>query len=155
MQIITIAGKAFKAVTDSTLEHDMWTLQQLQRSGIDTIVMEEGESADNFAQRMLIQLLTNGTIFDLLGGLLMPASLKGADWTPEIAAESAKLFARTTGDEKILVRKQIAGAMESFLAAGLLSSIRSRRSSALPIPESMSPIEVQMGSEGGQISFGK
>jgi hypothetical protein len=130
MKAVSISGREFKAVTDSTLEHDMWTVQQLDRSGVRNIVMEDGESPDEFVSRMLTQLMVSGAIFDLLGGLLMPAELKGTDWTPEMAVETGKLFARTTGADKAIIRGQIAGAMEVFLAQGLLSSLRSRRSLA-------------------------
>lgn len=130
MDHICISGREFKAVTDSTLEHDMWTVQQLDRSGLRTIVMEEGEKPDAFVARMLTQLMVSGAVFDLLGGLLMPAEFQGTDWTPEMAVETGKLFGKTTGRDKDIIRRQIAGAVEVFLAQGLLSSIHSRRSSA-------------------------
>lgn len=130
MEIVRISGREFKAVTDSTLEHDIWTVQQFERSGIRDIVMEAGETPDEFVARKIAQLMISGAIFDLLGGLLMPAEFNGSDWTPEMAIETGKLFARATGPDKAIIKGEIAGAMEVFLGSALLSSIRSRRSSA-------------------------
>lgn len=130
VQTITISGREFKAVTDSTLEHDVWTVQQLDRAGLRNLVMEDGEKPDEFVNRILMKLMLAGDVFELLGGLLMPAELNGKEWTPDIASETGRLFASATGEDKATVKRQIAGAMEVFLAQGLLSSIRSRRSSA-------------------------
>lgn len=133
MEAIQISGRGFKAVTDSTLEHDIWTVRQLDRAGLRNLVLEDGEKPDEFVDRILMKLMLDGDIFELLGGLLMPAELNGKDWTPEMAGETGRLFASATGEDKAIVKRQIAGAMEVFLAQGLLSSIRSRRSSARTI----------------------
>jgi hypothetical protein len=129
-----ISGREFKAVTDSTLEHDMWTVQQLDRAGIHKLAMEQDETPDEFVTRTIAQLMISGAIFDLMGGLLMPAEIKGPDWTPELAVETGRLFARATGPDKVIIKGEIAGAMEAFLGSALLSSIRSRRSSARKVP---------------------
>jgi hypothetical protein len=130
MEALCISGRQFKAVTDSTLEHDIWTVQQLDRAGLRNLVMEDGETPDEFANRMMTKLMLSGAVFELLGGLLMPAEVKGKDWTPAMAVETGRLFAGATGQDKAIVKSQLAGAMEIFLAQGLLSSIRSQRSSA-------------------------
>lgn len=130
MESIRIMGREFKAVTDSTLEHDVWTGRQLDHAGLRNLILEYGEKPDEFADRILTRLMLDGAVFELLGGLFMPAELEGRDWTPEMAFETGRLFAHATGEDKAIVRRQIAGAVEVFLAQGLLSSIRSRRSSA-------------------------
>jgi hypothetical protein len=151
MDKIRISGREFKAVTDSTLEHDMWTVQQLDRAGIHKIVMEAGETPDEFVARTISQLMISGVIFDLMGGLLMPAELKGTDWTPELAVETGRLFARATGPDKAIIKGEIAGAMEAFLGSALLSSLRSLRSLAPKVETgpAIETTEVQTGLVNG------
>jgi hypothetical protein len=145
MEIVRISGREFKAVTDSTLQHDAWTVQQLDRAGIRKLVLEEGETPDEFVSRTIAQLMISGAMFDLMGALLMPAELKGSDWTPEMAIETGKLFARATGPDKAIIKGEIAGAMEAFLGSALLSSIRFRRSSAHTASPAINTTEVQTG----------
>jgi hypothetical protein len=151
METIQIAGREFKAVTDSTLEHDVWTVQQLDRAGLRNLILEDGEKPDEFVERILAKLMLDGAVFELLGGLFMPAELEGKGWTPEMAFETGRLFASTTGEDKAIVKRQIAGAVEVFLAQGLLSSIRSRRSSARTIanPPAIKSTVAQVGMADG------
>jgi hypothetical protein len=146
-----ISGREFKAVTDSTLEHDVWTVRQLDRAGLRNLVLEDGEKPDEFVERILTKLMLDGAVFELLGGLFMPAELNGKDWTPDMAFETGRLFASATGEDKATVKRQIAGAMEVFLAQGLLSSIRSRRSSVRTVanPPVIKSTAAQVGTADG------
>jgi hypothetical protein len=151
MEAIHISGREFKPVTDSTLEHDIWTVQQLDRAGLRNMVMGEDETPDVFANRMMNALMMSGAVFELLGGLLMPAGVKGKDWTPDMAAETGRLFAAATGPDKALIKAQLAGVVEVFLAQGLLSLTRSQRYSARTVnPQAIASTAAQTDTADGQ-----
>jgi hypothetical protein len=127
---VTIAGRAYKPVVDSTLEHDIWTTRQITRCGLDAVEIANGETADLFAHRILMQAAENGNVFDLLGGLLMPVSVTAENWTPQLAAETGRCFAEVCKPEdKAAVRNQITEALMGFFAKGLSRLKPSPRSS--------------------------
>ena len=133
---IVIAGRKFKPVVDSTIEHDVWTVELIKKCGLDVIEMQPGESPAEFAQRVFLQASKDLIVFDLLGGLLMPIDTKPENWTPEIAHETGRHFATVCEpEEKKAIRALIAEALMGFFAKGLSSTRISPRSSIAETPE--------------------
>jgi len=120
MRTVTIAGRKFKPVTDSTIEHDVWTMELIKKCGLDVIEMYAGEAAEEFAHRVFMQASKDMAVFDLLGGLLMPIAIKPENWTPELAHETGRHFALVCDpEEKKAIRSLIAEALMGFFAKGL------------------------------------
>lgn len=123
MKPITIAGLQLKQIEDATLAHDIWVMQQIKACGLDNLQMDLGETPEAFAQRILMQTATNGDIFQLLGGLLIPVDVKPCDWSPNLAAETGLFLSRVTSpNDKLAVRGQIAAALAGFFTHGIASS---------------------------------
>src|SRR5262245_8818362 len=127
---IRINGREFKPVTNSTLRHDIWTQAQIQRAGLASVAIAQGESPRDFAMRVFREATTNGDVFLLLGGLLMPAEQGGKDWTPRMAEQTAEFLGGVTSDaDKAVVNAQIISALTSFFALGLSSLVIFQNSS--------------------------
>jgi hypothetical protein len=130
MESITINGKNFKPVTNSTMRHDIWVQGQIEKTGVMHIAIWEGELPEEYAMRVFRQAAMNGDVFLLLGGLLMPAELDPVSWTMEMAEATAKHLGNVTSDtDKAIVQMQINSALTSFFVTGLSSLMISPRSS--------------------------
>ncbi len=92
-----------------------------------------GESADEYAKRFLLKAVSDPNVFELLGGLLMPAAIDSVHWSPEMAAQTAAFLAHVTApSDKHIVKVQITEAVTSFFVAGVNSQRSSQRSSLGP-----------------------
>jgi hypothetical protein len=127
----TIAnGRTFVSITESTLDHDIHFMGMLKRYGLGLLRERPGESPDDFADRFLNEILTNGATFDLLGALFIPEGTSGLAWTPQLGAETADQFRKVTSeDEKREVRALIASLVLDFSARGLITFGRSSNES--------------------------
>jgi len=127
-QTITIAGREFKGAKNSTMEHDVFVQGQIARADLDRIEMFPNESPEEFARRIFRKAAVNADVFLLLGGLLFPAALEPAAWTPAVAEETANFLRKLTGeDDKKIVQGQIIGAIMVFFQRGLSYSVISPR----------------------------
>jgi hypothetical protein len=130
MDIIKIAGRELKPITNSTMRHDIWVQGQLEKSGLTHVAIHERETPEDFAMRIFRQAAMNMDVFLLLGGLLMPAEADPATWTVEMAHATAKLLGDVTDPtDKAKVQMQINAALTSFFVTGLSSLMISPRSS--------------------------
>lgn len=133
MSKIILAGKEFHTVTNATFEHDTYVMRKLGRTGLE-FEMKEGETPEQFAARLSFELMAHELLFDLIGGFIMPADKTGAEWTPEIAKETAKhCKALTDEDDKRAIRAQVVSMVTGFFVSGLVS--------ILIFPKSSSPNE--------------
>lgn len=122
MEIITIGGRDFRAVSNSTIEHDFWVMDQVRGAGLDRIEMREGETQDQFVERIIIDSITTGRAFPLLGGLLMPADMLPEDWTPQIAHDTIEfLRKRTDESDKAKIKAQLVALLFGFFVKGVAS----------------------------------
>ena len=148
MEKITIGGRTFVQVTNSTIEHDFWLMAHIRGAGLDRIAIEEGEAPDDFAVRLLGEVISSGRIFPILGGLFHPEKIASIDWTPEVADETVSFLKKVYDPEdKALIQQQVVSLLISFFQSGLASLTISRRSSGTG-PQSMS----DSGSGGRLIS---
>lgn len=151
MATCTLGGRAFRALSRSTLAHDIWLTQRFEACGIDGAAMQAGEDATAFARRLVAALVTSPAIFEVLGGCIIPAERADAEWTPAIAAETAAFLRELTDpDDKAIVRGQIASTIIPFLKAGLVSFVVSTPASAdqRPVGEPVSRLAAAAGGPG-------
>jgi hypothetical protein len=130
-QIIELGGKSYRAIEVSTVEHDFTVMQLLVETGLDKVSKAEGESADDFAIRVLRTVMASGKSFDLLGAFLIPADIPDLDWTTELGVVTRQFVSRIADPaEKLLVRNALVTMLLSFSEAGLFSWTDSRESSS-------------------------
>ena len=148
MEKITIGGRTFVPVKNSTIEHDFWLMAHIRGAGLDRIAIEEGEPPDDFAVRLLGEVISSGRIFPILGGLFLPEKIASIDWTPEVAEETVAFLKKVSDPEdKAQIQRQVISLLISFFQSGLVSLRISRKSSGTG-PQSMS----DSGSGGRSIS---
>jgi hypothetical protein len=136
---IKIEGRDFKAVTNSTMRHDIWVQGQIERAGLTNLSIEPHETPEDFAMRVCRQAYMSIDIFVLLGGLLMPADQDAVNWTPKMAEETGDfLGAVTSPQDKAIVQGQINASLTSFFITGLVSLTVSQKSSQKPEAKSES-----------------
>lgn len=131
METLTIGGRQFKPIKNSTFAHDIWIMERVKATGLDTLRIEPEESSDDFIDRIAAKAMTGGMqlVLELIAGVLMPAEIESADWTPAIAKATTKFFGDLTEEtEKSKVRAQIGGWLYFFFLSAIESSLTSMRS---------------------------
>lgn len=129
-QIIELGGRKFHSIEQSTIEHDLTVMRMLAEVGLDKAAQREGESYDDFAVRLLSQVIASNKAFDLIGGFIMEADCQDADWTPESGKAVAKFVSKLTSqDDKLQIRQLVVSLLVGFSQAGLLSFAASPTSS--------------------------
>lgn len=125
-ELLKIGGLQWRAVQNSTLEHDFHTVRIARSIGVDADGMLPGESAEDFASRLLFMVIDSGKIFELLGCLMLPNSIPDSEWTPEQAEKTAQ-FMRALRDpgDKDAVQSFIVSLLIGFFSEGLRYSIAS------------------------------
>ena len=129
MEKIRIGGRTFVPVSNSTIEHDFWLMAHIRGAGLNRIAIGEGEAPEDFAVRMLSEVISSGRIFPILGGLFLPEKISSLNWTPEVADETAAFLKRISDpDDKGLIQQQVISLLLSFFQSGLASLTISRKS---------------------------
>ena len=124
---VTIGGRRYAPVATSTFEHDVHIMGLIRRSGLDVIVKHERESATEFTDRVLSEVMLSGALFPLLSSLLIP---EGEAWSIETARNTEAAFrAVTTDADKAVLRGEVASLMADFFVKGIASVVISRSSS--------------------------
>ena len=131
MKTVTLGGRPFAAIGESTMEHDVVYCGALARAGLQPVPgIEEGEDPQDYCDRITGLVMGSGELFNLLGAMLIPAETTSEKWTPTIAAETAEhLKGLTDPEEKLKVRAQIASLIFDFFRVGIASSLTSLTSS--------------------------
>jgi hypothetical protein len=141
---LTIGGRQFKAVTQSTLRHDYLTQAQILKAGLHRLEMLAEETADEFALRVMRKAALDGEIFLLLGHLLMPVEREGKEWTPQMAEQTAEFLGNVTEPkDKAVLKAQIGSVLSSFFANGLSSLSVSLSSSQKGKPDITQTVEAK------------
>ena len=136
-KVFKIDGQMWRAVEQTTLENDFFVMKQLRVSGIANCTPNPGESAQNYAVRLLYAIVENGVPFELLGGLLLPQGIPDEQWSTEHAETTAAVFRKLTAPEdKAEVQAILISLITDFFIAGLRylapSSIASAMETAQP-----------------------
>lgn len=88
---ISLGGKEFEQIGNSTAEHDDWLAGALSRAGLRPLPkIGEHEQPLDYAERMLVHLQQTGERFRVLGALLIPVGLDSMKWTPKLGLETAE-----------------------------------------------------------------
>lgn len=134
--LITLAGKPFRAIKHSTIEHDFHAMALLREANLHEVYMQEGETPEDFAMRILNGAIASGKAFDLLGTFLVPAAIEDGQWSPAVAHETAALLRHTTDlQEKHRIRSAVVSCIIGFFQSGLTYSMTSPKSSVSPKAE--------------------
>jgi len=134
----TLNGRTFVPVGESTIGHDVWLIGQIRAAGLDEVLMRAGESTQGFAARLLHEVCAKGSIFTLLGGLIIPEGTPGTEWCESIATQTAQHLATVSDPrEKALVQSLIIEALVDFFGVGLSSFLTSQTSSSDAEPTSV------------------
>ena len=107
-------------VERSTLANDFYIMKQLRATGIADCTPREGESANDYALRLLYSVVENGAPFELLGGLLLPEGIPDEKWSPDQAEITAAMLGRLTDEEsKAEVQRVLIALLTDFFREGL------------------------------------
>lgn len=119
--LITLGGRQFRACENSTVEHDYVTMDRIRAAGLDIIEMPEDADPAAFTNELLSRIVRSNQLFGLLACMLIPADKQGADWTPELAAETEAFIKKLTSPaDKQLIHEQVVALLISFFQAGLV-----------------------------------
>jgi hypothetical protein len=129
-QVYTLGGRRFRALEESTVEHDQWYMRNVRAAGLDVVELREGESPEDFAHRLLGIALDSGRVNLLIAGMIVPTDAPGGRWSPALAAATAEFIGRlSVPEDKRQVYGLLASLLASFFGAGLISSVASQLSS--------------------------
>lgn len=132
--VVTLGGRVFWRIEESTVEHDFWMMAQLQEAHLDKLDLDPGVSAEEAVDAMLEQVVRSGKTLLLLAGLLIPAGMAATDWTPQVALDTHEHLRRLTDlRDKEQIKPLVASMLAVFFAAGL-ASVRISRSSSSEAP---------------------
>lgn len=125
---LSLGGREYTRAGVGTVRQDLFVMHHARHAGISSI--QEGETPEAYAARLLDSLLSSGHALLLLGGLLLPAGMKAEDWTEEVAhATAGHLGGIVDPAEKQAVYAEVASALLDFFANGIGSWVASARSS--------------------------
>ena len=128
--VIHIAGRDFRPVQNSTIEHDYYMMEHVQAAGLDNCHKDPEETAEEFALRILAGLMKGGRVFPVLAGLFIPAGTEDLDWTLTVAKETeAHLRTVTDAEDKAVIHGQVVALLMNFFQLGITSLTTSRKSS--------------------------
>lgn len=115
-----IDGALYHTIERSTLANDFYVMQQLRRAGIADCTPRGGETANDYALRLLYSIIDAGAPFELLGGLLLPEGIPDEKWTVEQAETTAAVLRQVTDPaDKAEIQKILIAVMTDFFCAGL------------------------------------
>jgi hypothetical protein len=152
---IQLGGRKFRAIQESTVEHDIEVRALVTEAGFDMLTKQKDESADDFVARMLAQMARSRKDADFAGVLLIPAEMHDTDWTPDIGKETTAFIKKlTAADDKQTIRNLGIELLGGFISAGLLYSASSPNSSTEGSAIRQNTPEVT-ASDRGRTWFGK
>ena len=118
--MITLGGRKFRPILESTVEHDIAVRALMHEAGFDMLAKRKDESADDFVVRMLGQMSASRKDADFAAALLVPDDLDDVEWSPEVAAMTAGFIKKLTAQaDKLVLRSLTMEMLGGFIAAGL------------------------------------
>lgn len=121
---VQLGGRLFTPINfhRRTVLIDHYLLRLIRETGLDAVKPDEDEAPEVWQARLQTQLLCSGRAHELIAGYLLPLGKTEADWTPELAAETAAHIARCdTAEDREVVKTLALEATIAFFADGLAS----------------------------------
>lgn len=104
------------------MEHDYITMDRVCAAGLYSIDVPSDVAPTDFAADLVSKVVRSNQLFGLLSCLLIPADKTGADWTPELAADTETFLKRLTAPaDKQVVHDYVLELLLGFFQAGLAS----------------------------------
>jgi hypothetical protein len=136
---LELAGRRFIMSPRTTVRQDTYCAAIVRASGFGegsrhvARLLNEGASASEAVQALILGMYESGHLFDLLGGLFVPEGEKFAEAT---ARQTAEFLADLTEHvDKTRLRDAMAGVLLGFFTNALVSSRTSPTSSDATSPE--------------------
>jgi hypothetical protein len=124
-EILVIGGRRWKPLTKSTIEHDFTTMRHIREAGLNDLRKGAEESYEDYAVRLLHEIIGSGKAFILLGCFLVPEGTQDEQWTAQLADQTAEFMRTLTSDED---KGNVQMAVISMLNGFFLSGLRFERS---------------------------
>jgi hypothetical protein len=139
---IEIGGVRYATIKNATFAHDIYVMRIVRQHRFNELTMEQGETAEMFAERVCHVAMANGSALDLIGALLTPADVAPEDWTPEIARKTTLALSRVTSDDdKAKMRAQLGSVLAFFLSSVVSTLTISQKSLISPESQREEPHE--------------
>lgn len=157
---VTVAGRKFNAVTNTTFKQDMLIMQILHEAGLRELAEKFDVLKDDLgavAENVIIAAYKSGKLFELLGAVMIE---EGQPWTTESAKTNSEFFANlTSSEDKQALKGSIVAVILGFFVSGLFVSRTSQislkhRNPAVPGEGESPVIEESLASETGALSSG-
>lgn len=155
-----LGGRTFLTIKESTVEQDFLFLALVKRARLDDVVLEPGESPDDFARRLLEAAVESGAILEILACLLVPeeAAPRGRDpgeaWTRAMSEETARyLGGLKKPEDKDKIRSLVLSLLIPFVESGIVSLRTSTTSSRAAVPKTSKDRRSPGGTAPGRGSF--
>lgn len=121
-EMIQLGGENFIAQRNGCLEWEIWMQARITEAGLSRITTVKGETADQFAERMIAKALSSGKALVLLGGLMLPEGKSPDEWTPAMAADITRRMGKLrTAEDKEAAKGAIAAMLIGFFQNGFSS----------------------------------
>lgn len=134
--VIKIGGVEWRPLENSTMEHDGFMNRHLALAGLPDGGPGKGEAQADYAQRLMVKVAISESLFDILGGLLIPHPMADSEWTPEMAKKTADFMRKVSRPEdKNAIYNCIFSLVSGFFHAGLSYSGASMTASGEAQPE--------------------
>ena len=128
--IITLAGRDFRLIKHSTINHENWVMTRVRAAGLVSMKLANGENEEDFIRRLASQVWESGKAVEIMAGLLVPDALEDVQWTPQLAADMEKFIGNLfEEDDKAKVRQAIGEFLYLFFVIALYSSTTFLKSS--------------------------
>jgi hypothetical protein len=130
---LVLGGRTFRPIGESTVEHDYLFIGLVRELGLDDPRLLPSETPEQFAMRLLTDVIASGRALDALGYLLTPVDVESEEWTPEIGSETVEFIGKLVDPaDKALIRGLTLGFLSDFFERGLGSWALSTASSGEP-----------------------
>ena len=126
-----VNGREFRQIGEWTAEAEHYVVRLSGRAGLREITMLETETPEEFSSRLLYALVDADVVFEILGGLVVPAELGDCDWREDVAKNTATHFRRSyRTEDKRQINLLILRYLQDFLTRGMGFVVSSRTASA-------------------------
>lgn len=144
------AGRTFRPAENTTFEHDLWMMQEVNAAGLGELPSDRKGKAVIAA--VLHKVIASGRTMHLLAGSLIEDDVP---WSPAAASEAAHFFSNLTdpADKQLLHAHLVEILALFFVSAGRRSGTSENSSGGKTIRGS-SPIEAASASATGPSSSG-